>query len=193
MSAIYFNLPPLGNATFKANECASFVLRTNDAVSDTNLTTHTWSNINLRTLMGNDMYDKYDLFMLKPILIATAANPTINWGTTPDDRNLVLNIRGLPFLNNLNSTTLTKLPSCVFSTLITRIGLTTSTNGGTILTFGKYQELVDLTIFYSRLNKNGNGNYRTQTTTIYPHLVFSFQIFGINKEGKDNITEKISV
>jgi hypothetical protein len=182
--SLFIDLPPRANATFKANECASFVLRTNDAVSNDTLTTHTWRNINLRTLMGNDMYDKYDLFMLKPILIANATNPPSNWGNVPDDRNCVLNIQGLPFINHLNSTTLTKLSSCPFSSLITRIGYTTSTNGGTILTFGKYQELVDLTIFYSRINKNGSGNYRTQTTTgfPFPHFVFSFNIYGINTE-----------
>jgi hypothetical protein len=183
VSSLFIDLPPLGTATFNANECASFVLRTNDAVSDTNLINHTWKNINLRTLMGNDMYDKYDLFMLKPILIATAANPPSNWGTTPDDRNIVLNMQGLPFKNYFNSTTLTTTSSCPFGSLITRItGIQTSINGGTILTFGKYQELVDLNIFYSRLNKNASGNYRTQTTNPFPHFVFSFEIYGIPNE-----------
>jgi hypothetical protein len=181
----YYYLPPLANATFKANECASLVLRTDDAVSNNTLTTHTWRNINLRTLMG-DMYDKYDLFMLKPILIATAANPPQNWGGDTNDRNVVLNIQGLPFVNNTyNASTLTTTSSSIFGVLLTRTaGIATSTNGGSILTFGKYQELVDLTIFYSRINKNASGNYRTQSTVgnPFPHFVFSFNIYGIPKE-----------
>jgi hypothetical protein len=182
----YYYLPPLANATFKANECASLVLRTDDAVSNNVLTSHTWNNINLRTLMGNDMYDKYDLFMLKPILIATAANPPSIWGNSTDDRITVLNIQGLPFVNNTyNVSTLTTTSSGIFSSMITRGGgIPTTTNGGSILTFGKYQELVDLTIFYSRIVKNTAGNYQTQGTVgnPFPHFVFSFNIYGIAKE-----------
>ena len=77
---------------------------------------------------------------------------------------------------------MTKSTSCIFSSLITRVIYTSSTNGGTILTFGKYQELVDLNIFYSRITKNTAGNYQTQTATPYSHMVFSFNIYGIPKE-----------
>jgi len=168
--------------TYKKSECASFVLRTNDAtISNTNLTTHTWSNICLRTLLG-DMYDKYDTFMLKPVYIASAAPPALQAGSQPDDRMLVFNIEGLPFTNNLNSTTLTKLQSCVFGTLVLRVTLMTGINGGIPLTFEKYQELTDLTIFYNRVNKNGNNNYQVQTNNPYPHMVFSFEIYGIDKK-----------
>jgi hypothetical protein len=179
----YYNLSPIPTSTFKANECASFVLRTSDAVSNAVLTSHTWKNINLRTLMGNDMYDKYDLFMLKPLLQATAANQPSAWGNSLDDRLTVLNIQGLPFKNYFNSSTLTTTSSAIFNTLLTRLaGVATTTNSGSILTFGKYQELVDLTIFYSRLTKNTAGNYQTQTTNPFPHFVFSFEIYGIPKE-----------
>jgi hypothetical protein len=182
----YYNLSPIPTSTFKANECASFVLRTSDAVSNAVLTSHTWKNINLRTLMGNDMYDKYDLFMLKPLLQATAANQPSAWGNSLDDRNTVLNIQGLPFINNTyNVSTLTPTSSTIFNTLLTRLGgVATTTNGGSILTFGKYQELVDLTIFYSRFTKNPAGNYQTQATDgfPFPHFVFSFEIYGIPKE-----------
>lgn len=166
--------------TFKRSECASFVLRTSDAVSDTNLTTHTWRNICLRTLIGSEMYDKYDTFMLKPVCIATANTPVLTAGINTDDRMLVFNIQGLPFTNNLNSTTLTKLQSCVFGTLVLRVTLMTGINGGIPLTFGKYQELTDLTIFYNRVSKNGNNNYQVQTNNPYPHMVFSFEIYGID-------------
>lgn len=179
----YYNISPFATSTFKANECTSFVLRTSDAVSNAGLTSHTWKNINLRTLMGNDMYDKYDLFMLKPNLQATAANQPSTWGTTLDDRLTVFNIQGLPFKNYFNSSTLTTTSSAIFNTLLTRLGgVATTTNSGSILTFGKYQELVDLTIFYSRLTKNAAGNYQTQTTNPFPHFVFSFEIYGILKE-----------
>ena len=165
--------------TYKQSECASFVLRTSDAtISDTNLTRHTWSNISLRTLLG-DMYDKYDTFMLKPVYIGSASPLALQSGINVDDRMLVFNIQGLPFTNNLNSTTLTKLPTCVFGALTLRVVLQTSVNGGIPLTFGKYQEQTDITIFYNRISKNPNGNYQLQTTNPYPHMIFSFQIYGI--------------
>jgi len=168
--------------TYKKSECASFVLRTNDAtVSNTNLTTHTWRNICLRTLLG-DMYDKYDTFMLKPVYIASANPPALQAGASVEDRMLVFNIQGLPFLNHLNSTTLTKLSSCVFGALILRVVLPTSINGGIPLTFGKYKVLTDITIFYNRISKNANGNYNVQSNNPYPHMIFSFQIYGINKK-----------
>jgi len=176
--------------TYKKSECASFVLRTNDAtISNTNLTTHTWRNISLRTLLG-DMYDKYDTFMLKPVYIASANPPLLTAGLNVDDRMLVFNIQGLPFINNLNSTTLTKLPSCVFGALTLRVVIPTSINGGIPLTFGKYQELTDITIFYNRITKNTNGNYQIQTNNPYPHMVFSFEIYGIEKSRKPVPLEK---
>jgi hypothetical protein len=179
MSILQYNTHQI--PTYKRSECASFVLRTSDAtVSDANLTTHTWRNIDLRTLIGSEMYDRYDTFMLKPVCIATANPPTLTAGILPDDRMLVFNIQGLPFTNYLNSTTLTKLQSCVFGTLVLRVTYMTATNGGIPLTFGKYKELTDLTIFYNRVNKTGNS-YQIQTNNPYPHLVFSFQIYGINK------------
>ena len=176
--------------TYVKNECASFVLRTSDAtVSNTLLTSHTWRNICLRTLLG-DMYDKYDTFMLKPVYIASAAPPALQAGSQPDDRMLVFNIQGLPFINNLNSTTLTKLPSCVFGALTLRVVIPTSINGGIPLTFGKYQELTDITIFYNRITKNTNGNYQIQTNNPYPHIIFSFEIYGIEKSRKPVPLEK---
>ena len=40
---------------------ASLVLSTNNGTSNTTRTSTTWTNIDLRTLLG-DMYNKYDMF-----------------------------------------------------------------------------------------------------------------------------------
>jgi len=170
--------------TYVKNECASLVLRTSDAtVSNTFLTSHTWRNICLRTLLG-DMYDKYDTFMLKPVYIGSANPPAAGAGYTNDDRGLVFNIEGLPFYNHLNSTTgFTKTQTCIFGFLQLRLFIPTSINGGIPLTFGKYKELTDITIFYNRPTKV-NNSYQFQTNNPYPDMLFSFQIFGIGKPRK---------
>ena len=69
----------------------------------------TWTNINLRTVLG-PLYEKYDEFNLTLKYIATGANPKSF--LTADNCNVLLNISGLPFLNqtynqprNCNGTT----------------------------------------------------------------------------------------
>ncbi len=87
-------------------ESASLVLRSSDLPNGTNnigssdqyYTNMTWSNINLRTLLGN-MYDKYDKFALVPVAyLSNVGDGT--FGTANDDRIVTINIAGLPFTNN---------------------------------------------------------------------------------------------
>jgi hypothetical protein len=74
-------------------ESASLILRTSDLTanstnnvgsSDANFTNMTWSNINLRTLLGA-MYDKYDTFNLVPVLFSTS-HGVGSFGLVDDDR-----------------------------------------------------------------------------------------------------------
>jgi len=193
MSISNFNEYPY---SYKNVECASFVLRTNDASSSNQYSTsNTWKNINLRTLMGNEMYDKYDTFLLKPIVVATYNNTAIpNWGNTTEDRLICFNIQGLPFTNNFNSSTLTRLPSAIFTINQTRIANQTSMSGGTLLTFQKFQELVDLTIFYTRVYPKTVGTYTNYVTNpgtgVFPYFVFLFMIFGVKNKIGDELRPK---
>jgi hypothetical protein len=59
-----------------------------------------------------------------------------------------------------------------------------NSTGGTVLTFTKNQELVNLNISYQRTNLNGNGNYNIITTAAFPHVVFIFNIYGITKSDR---------
>jgi hypothetical protein len=77
---------------------ASLVLSTNNGISNTNKTSTTWNNINLRTLLG-DMYDKYDLFNLCLNTVATGTALS-NIYKNPADCNVIIRINGLPFINN---------------------------------------------------------------------------------------------
>ena len=116
-------------------EVASLVLRVGDltanstnAVGTSNQfhTNMTWSNINLRTLLG-PMYEKYDSFNLVPTSYqSTVADGGI--GGSSDDRCVSINISGLPFSNNVyNSATKTNQNSSVIYT--TRFIASDSING----------------------------------------------------------------
>jgi len=170
-------------------ESATLVLRSNDLTAGTTnavgtadafFLNMTWNNINLRTLLGS-MYEKYDRFVLVPTQIQSA-NGSGAFGTTPDDRSCMIFIRGLPFTNNTyNVSTLTNQNNAFINFLRFNTGATATQQGnGNILMFSKNQELVNLNIFYQRINKNGNGNYDVVTTTTFPHMLFAFNIFGVS-------------
>lgn len=174
-------------------ESASIVLRSSDLTAgttnaigsaDTFLTNFTWNNINLRTLLGS-MYEKYDRFVLVPTQVQSAAGSAA-FGTTADDRNCLIFLRGLPFSNNTyNIPTLTNQNSAFFHFLRFNQGATaTQQSNGNILLFTKNQELVNLNIFYQRINKNANNNYDVVTTTAFPHMLFCFNIFGVSEEDR---------
>jgi hypothetical protein len=173
-------------------ESASLILRSADLTANTTnavgaadiyLTNFTWNNINLRTLLGS-MYEKYDRFALVPTQIQSA-NGSAAFGSTADDRNCMIFISGMPFTNNTyNISTLTNQNYAFVNFLRFNTGATaTQQSNGNIVLFSKNQELVNLNIFYQRINKNAGGNYNVVTTTTFPHMLFAFNIFGVS----DNI------
>jgi hypothetical protein len=174
-------------------ETATLVLRTADLTANTTnaigsadvyLTRFTWNNINLRTLLGT-MYEKYDRFCLVSTQIqSVVAGGSI--GSTADDRNIMVFVSGLPFSNNTyNVSTLTNQNSAFlnFIRFVTSNPVISSTTGNNLM-FTKNQELVNLTIFYQRINKNAGGNYDIVTTAAYPNMLFSFNIYGVSKEDR---------
>ena len=83
---------------------AQLVLRTSDintnesniGVSNTTNSILLWKNINLRTVLG-DMYNKYDLFNLSLKYIGSSdLDPVFS---DIDNSNIIININGLPFIN----------------------------------------------------------------------------------------------
>ena len=171
-------------------ECATLVLRSGDltanstnlvGTADARFTNMTWSNINLRTLLGN-IYDKYDRFTLVPIQFQTITGA--GFALTNDDRCVSINIAGLPFTNNnYNASTKTNQNSAVI--YVTRFIANNSSNSittGNVLNFTKNQDITDINIFYQRISPDGNGRYAiTQTATNFPHIIFTFNIYGVTK------------
>ena len=181
-------------------QSATLVLQTADlalnstnsaGTADANNTNWTWSNLNLRTILG-DMYDKYDMFALVPVRVHSGnTGAATAFGATESDRVLTINIAGLPFTNNTYDTALkTNSNHITFQTIhINNTANTNSTvNGGSVLTFAKNQELLNLNIYYKRLVKNVSNNYDiVNGANAYPDTTFIFSIYPIEK--KDRIPD----
>lgn len=147
---------------------ASLVLKTTDLVSATNtlngtiysspygsfnnkLSSFTWNNINLRTLLG-DMYDMFDEFNLCLNTISTAQASTIDG--IADNKNVYIKLGGLPWINqtynvkNVNNGSVTNIATFNFTSNNATTQYYYSNN---IATFGKSQDSCNLSVEYSRI------------------------------------------
>ena len=204
-------------------ESAILVLKTSDlsigganpcGIKDSyNVSPFTWKNINLRTLLGT-MYNKYDLFNLNLLQVSNGgmtvtANP-YHLSADQNNNTVVMQISGLPFINNTYSTTTQHNTNTTTLTNYS-FGNITTISGGVITTFltpgfmqvqtsqsnvfGKGQLAADITIIYKRIVDNAlivvDG---ASTTGLFPEMVFIFSITGIpNDDGNLNSTRmKIS-
>ena len=160
---------------------ASLVLKSCNAICDANKTNITWNNINLRTVLG-DMYDKYDTFNLCLNTVSTAIAGGI--GAPNDNTNVTMLLSGLPFINQtyntayLSNTSQTVL--CTFQ-FVQNATTTQYFYSNNIATFGKNQELVNITLSYNKIVDN------TQPAVAFPHIILIIDIFGID-ETKHGLT-----
>ena len=176
---------------------AALILKTSDLTADSitsigeanqYMTSMTWYNINVRTLLG-DMYDDYDIFNLS---FNTYTSAVLNGviGASLDDRQLMVKISGLPFLNQTydvakgHNTSSTYVGSIYLSTAASSWQIF---NGFNVATFGKNQELVNITITYERVI---DGDLPT-TVTAFPASVFFFSIIGIEKDKGNKNSSRI--
>jgi hypothetical protein len=129
------------------------------------------------------MYDKYDLFNICLNTITTSS-ALANTGTANDDRNVIIKLSGLPFVNQTYSvkqrcnTAICPISSFLFTSNQTTTQLFYSNN---CYTFGKSQESCNLTIQYGRVSDDA----LPATGVVYPNMVFIFDIVGVSK---DNLT-----
>jgi len=149
----------------------------------------TWNNISLRTLLGT-MYDKYDTFNIS-LYSLSSGQGGLATTTNEDDRNVVMYLSGLPFINNTYSSSTNHNQSggvIGFSQFVPSRGTTVgSTVTGTTtyqifsetnsLTFGKSQETCNLTISYKPVSSANFTNL-----WIFPEVAFLFKIWGIPRE-----------
>lgn len=153
----------------------------------------TWNNVNLRLLLGS-LYDQYDLFSLclrtvssGSILTATIAGTYIDGVTNNfQSNNILINISGLPFINQTFDLYAGFSPSTILGTY--QIGSSTYSNqtyyNNRTVTFSKNQQMCNLTINYTRA---GDNLIPSVAGSNYADTVFIFEIIGIPKDkGNEN-------
>ena len=169
---------------------ACLVLKTSDltAGSTTNIgsmdtvrKSMTWFNIDLRTVLG-DLYDMYDLFNLSLYFISTDTSCTLS---TAGDRAVHIKISGLPFTNQTyNQATRTNGTWATMASFPFTNAASVQQNcyGSNIMTFAKNQELVNISIQYTKLS----DDLPYTGAQLYPQTTFIFHIFGIPKDNNNS-------
>jgi hypothetical protein len=155
------------------------VLTTNGTMNDygvgnSTLTSFTWTNINLRTLLG-DMFNKYDRYLLLLQNISHANSGTM---TTADDRSILINMSGLSFVN---SSYIQKLQSNSGALIVCPFIFVASAvqsqlyNNFAVSTFIKQNDIVNISVNYTRIKDD------VAPTTTCPHMCFIFNIVGLEE------------
>ena len=162
------------------------VLTTNGTMNDygvgnSTLSSFTWTNINLRTLLG-DMFNKYDRYLLLLQNISHAKSGDFvksgDASADADNRGILINMSGLSFVN---STYIQKLQSnsaglivCPFIFIASAIQ-SQLYNNLPVSTFIKQNDIVNISINYTRIKDDA------ATTTTWPHMTFIFNIVGLEE------------
>lgn len=159
-------------------ESAQLILNTINSTGNTDRTSFTWNNINLRNALG-DMYEKYDLFTLYLNVIASDT-VTTGYNLTDGDRQGLVRVSGLPFLNiTYNSN---KMSSVIIGNYVYPVSNISQKVFGenSYATFGKNQELLNINIDMLRISDLTLCKPAASRT--FPELVFWFSIVGIQKD-----------
>jgi hypothetical protein len=135
----------------------------------------TWTNINLRVLLG-DMFDKYDRFMLLLQHIGQSTSASI---ANYNYRGILINMSGLSFIN---STYTQKLQSNSGSLIVCPYIVVSGGaqcqlyNNFAVSTFIKQNDIVNISINYTKIIDE-----TAATDVTYPHTVFIFNIVGLEE------------
>jgi hypothetical protein len=160
---------------------ATLVLRSANAdIINGYKTSMTWSNINFLSILGNSMWDKYDLFNIC-LVEAGSGVSAATLGTALDDLNVELVLTGLPFIN---SRYYIQRQAGLNQSIVGLFNFVrSSTNnivyyGNNVSTFNKSSPTATLTLNYLKITDELNPS----TPLAFPECVFIFKIVGIPKE-----------
>ena len=168
--------------------CAKLVLRTldlpeggardNTGFATTDKISCTWLNVDLRLLLGEKLYEQYGEFNLILNSVYSPATPDV--GTTQDDRNLLVYMKGLIWKNQGYDTT-TKLneQECLIGGLNYKVGTGlqyTQSLYPNVCTFTKTSNLNDVTI---KLVSALDGSPAETIGTADYNFTYVFSIYGV--------------
>ena len=165
-------------------ENASLVLNTRDAIASNQKATHTWNNINMDSLLEG-MYDKYESFNLclnYSITSTTLLNATFG---NLNDRNLLINISGLPFkaqcyksgTNRISNQTV--MGYILFESDTSASVINTNYQLSCIATFTKHSPVANIIIQLTRTD----GTLPNIVSDL-PNIVYVFDIYGVEPKTK---------
>ena len=163
-----------------------------------NNTLFTWKNINLRTVLGHEMYEKYDTFNLSLMSVVNSGRAVI-YANSQDDCLVNLIISGLPLINSTyNHSTkanTNKCQLCVYEfPPVTQYALTSHiqySDGVASTNFSKSSDVIDLTIEYVLMETG----VAVTALSIYPEMSFYFNITGVklsNYANSNHVTLQLS-
>ena len=176
------------------NENASLVLNTATGTPNAKYTSCTWSNIDLRQLLGN-IYDKYARFNLCLNTIAQGVSASNFW-TSSKDGQCIIRINGLPFVNNTYNIS-SSGNSITSNAIIATFNFTNNSSsthyfyGSNIATFSKNSDICSITIDYIRVEDLLTPN--TSVGSVFPQMTFIFDIFGIDDYKTNDVSRRIKI
>ena len=136
----------------------------------------TWYNINLRNILGNYIYEKYDKFNISLNTVAMSSQGS-STTMTPDARTLYIKMSGLPWLSSYdtnNPTTYATLNAIVIPTTASTTYLN-NINNPQILTFLKSVDNVNINIVLHSIELDNFDNY-ADATQLFGQFSFLFSI-----------------
>ena len=152
------------------------VLTTKTGLISNNRCNFTWYNINLRNILGNDIYEKYNKFNISLNTVAMSSQGS-STAMTEDARTLYIKMSGLPWLSSYD----TNNPSTYATLNAIVIPATASTtylnniNNPQILTFLKSVDNVNINIVLHSIELDNFDNY-ADATQLFGHFSFLFSI-----------------
>lgn len=173
----------------------ALVLNSASSTAGTGNTSFTWSNIDLRMLLG-DMYNKYDRFnlCLNTISQGLGGDNGNNFFATQADALVLIRISGLSFINNTynikssgsNNTSFATLASFKFLNNTQQVQYL---NGQNIITIGKNQDLANITIEYVRVSDLASVAFTANHP--YPQMSFIFDVYGVEDFKINQVEQRI--
>jgi hypothetical protein len=171
-------------------ECATLILNTSDlttggnatGIKNTANTEYTWYNVNVKDIVGQVMFNKYDEFnicLVENIMTVLTAGTTF---PANNEKVCMLMMRGLNF-RNCTYSAVTKNQSgnaCIGFAMVTSIATTVGVGqqyfNNNFNTFTKNTMNTDLTISMMKVN---NGFLATTSAGAFPDQSYIFKIYGI--------------